>query len=66
MTEFKLKNYTTGIPADKSIFEIEAILLKFGATTIQKEMASDGKCTYLAFKLNGRGIKLPANAEDWQ
>lgn len=61
--EFKLKNYTTGIAAEKSIAEIEALLAKFGATTIQKNYMSDGKVTALAFMLGDKGYKLPVNSE---
>lgn len=59
----KLKNYTTGINAEKSIMEIEYILSQFGATAIMKEMQGDGKTNSIAFKIGEKGYKIPVNLE---
>jgi len=61
--EFKLKNYSTSISGEKSIAEIEVLLAKFGASAIMKNYLQDGSVTDLAFKLDGKGYKLPANVE---
>ena len=60
MIGFKLKNYTTGITAEKSISEIETMLMNFGATAIFKECTAGEICT-ISFKLEGKAYKLPAN-----
>ena len=59
----KLKNYTTSVSADRTIVEIERLLANFGASAIMKEYATDATCISLSFKLNEKGIKLPANVE---
>ena len=59
----KLKNYTTGVSADKTIMEIEQLLAGFGASTIQKEILGDGRTESIAFKYQNKGYKLPANTE---
>ena len=61
MKKFNIKNYTTEIPAKKSIAEIEEMLALFGAGAIMKEFRSDGTVHSLMFKINDRGYKLPAN-----
>jgi hypothetical protein len=60
---FKLKNYTTGVPAEKSISEIETLLVQFGATQILKDYLSDGTVQAIMFKIGEHGFKLPANVE---
>lgn len=59
--KFKMKNYTTEVPATKSIAEIEKILASFGASAIIKEYTTDGKVRSLSFKLGNEAFKLPAN-----
>jgi len=59
----KLKNYTSSVPADRTIGEIERILAEFGANAIMKNMLSDGRITSLAFQMNGNAYKLPINTE---
>jgi len=59
----KLKNYTTNIPADKSITEIEQMLAGFGANAIMKEYRGDGRTSSLAFRIGEVGYKIPANTE---
>lgn len=61
--KFKLKNYTTQISAEKSIFEIEQLLNSFGATKTMKEFTAEGKVKSLAFMIDTKSFKLPANVE---
>lgn len=58
---FKMKNYSTDIPAEKSILEIEKLLTLFGAGAIIKEYTSDGRVHSLSFRLQNEAFKLPAN-----
>jgi hypothetical protein len=62
-TGFKLKNYSTAVPADRSIAEVEDLLVKFGAQAIMKTHLADGRCNMLAFKLDEKSFRLPANVE---
>lgn len=62
MKTFKLKNYTTSVPAVKSLTEIEKLLVDFGASAIMKEYEKE-KISSISFKLNNNGFKLPANVE---
>ena len=59
--KFNIKNYTTDITADKSIFQIEKLLTLFGALAIIKEYDADGRVHSLTFKLEDAAFKLPAN-----
>lgn len=61
--KFNIKNYTTDIPAYRSISEIEKLLSQFGAEAIMKEFAPDGKVHSLSFKIDGKVFKLPARTE---
>ena len=61
--KFNIKNYTTDIPADRSILEIEKLLTLFGAAAIIKEYTSDGRVHSLSFKLLEEAYKLPANVK---
>lgn len=64
LEKFKLKNYTTEISADKSIFEIEQMLAAFGASAVMKQYLSDGKVFAISFKLGEKeGYRLPANVK---
>lgn len=47
MKELKLLNYTSQVPAEKSILEIEKLLSRAGATKIAKDYSDDG--TVIAF-----------------
>ena len=58
----KIKNYTTKVPAVRSIDEIEKILVDFGATHIMKTY-QDGLVMGLAFRMENQGYQLPANVE---
>lgn len=61
MTKTRLKNYSTTVPASRTISQIEKILASFGAEAIFKEYTSDGQAHKLSFKLGERVFKLPAN-----
>ncbi len=64
--EFKIKNFTTSVPAERSIGEIEHLLAKVGATSILKDYRGDARCYALSFRLNERAYKVPANVEGVQ
>jgi hypothetical protein len=59
----KLKNYTTSVAAEKTIMEIEKLLVSFGATRILKDMLGDGKVSALIFQYQNKPYKLPINSE---
>jgi hypothetical protein len=59
----KLKNYTTQVPASKSITEIEQILISFGADKIMKDYRGDGRVLSIVFQHKKIAYKLPANVE---
>lgn len=59
--KFNIKNYSTEVPAERSIAEIEKLLSSFGAEAIIKEYTSDGRIYKLSFKINNKVFKLPAN-----
>lgn len=61
--KFNIKNYTTDVPAVRSISEIESILATFGAKAIMKEFFPDGKVQALSFRLEDNVFKLPADAD---
>ena len=61
--KFNIKNYTTDVPAGRSIAEIEQILADFGAKATIKEYNDDGKVYSLLFKIEKDSFKLPANVE---
>ena len=66
-TTFKLKNYTTEVPAGRSISYIEDLLVSFGASHINKEY-ENGRVTALYFMLNVDKLrtlpfKLPVNVD---
>jgi hypothetical protein len=58
-----IKNYTTGVPAERSIGEIEKLLSMFGCNAIMKDYSGDGKVVSLAFKYQNNAYKLPINTE---
>ena len=59
--KFNIKNYTTDVPAERSISEIEKILADFGARATIKEYTDDGKVCSLLFRIEKDSFKLPAN-----
>lgn len=62
-----LKNYTSGVPVDKTISRIEQAIARFGASHIAKEYNSSGSVKALQFMLAYEGrqhvVKLPANPQ---
>ena len=54
-----LKNYTTEVPANRSIENIEKLLVSAGATNIMKEYGPSGNCSALSFILVMKNMKLP-------
>jgi hypothetical protein len=62
-----IKNYTSEVPADRSITEIERVLITLGARNIMKEYDGFGKVSSIAFSIPKEDvivpIKLPAKTE---
>lgn len=62
-----LLNYTTKVPVEKTIGEIESMLAKSGASKILKDYDTEGNITSISFKiLTEKGelpFKLPMNLE---
>jgi len=54
-----LKNYTTEVPASRSIQYIEQLLVDFGSTNIMKEYGPSGKVSALSFMVEMNNMKLP-------
>lgn len=54
-----LKNYTTEVPASRSIGYIEQLLVDFGSTNIMKEYGPTGRVAALSFIVEMDGMKLP-------
>ena len=61
--KFNIKNYTTDVPADRSILEIEKLLTLFGAIAIIKEYTPEGRVHSLSFRLQDESFRLPANVK---
>lgn len=61
--EQRIKNYTTDVPADRTVLEIEKMLIGFGADAIMKSYRPDGRIEALSFKYQGRGYRLPTDIE---
>lgn len=63
-----IKNYTSGVPAEKSISRIEKILVEMGATSINKQYGDDKKIIAICFLIVVSGntipFKLPAKASE--
>jgi len=47
-----IKNYTTSIPVEKTVMQIERILAKHGATGILKEYDDEGRISAVSFNAN--------------
>ena len=60
---FRLKNYETGVAWQKTISEIEELLIAIGASAILKTYRGDGRIEALSFKYQSRGYRLPASSE---
>jgi len=54
-----LKNYTSTIPAARSVLYIETKLVANGARKIQKEFSVDGRLTGIAFIIEVAGREIP-------
>lgn len=62
-----MKNYSTTVPAEKSIFQIQSILAKHGVKRMMLEYDDCGNASGLAFVIEDIGsFKLPARAENVQ
>ena len=63
-----IKNYTSGVPAEKSISRIEKILVEMGASSVNKQYDSSKQIIAVTFLIavNGNTIpfKLPAKASE--
>jgi hypothetical protein len=63
-----IKNYTSGVPAERSINRIEKILVEMGATSVNKQYNKDKKIEAIAFLIivdgNTIPFKLPAKASE--
>lgn len=61
-----IKNYTTKVPANRSIENIEKLLMQFGATNIMKEV-DNGRVTSISFLVKIDTVpfafKLPAEVK---
>lgn len=68
MQKLKLLNYTTSVPPEKSILEIEKLLARAGATKIAKDYDGAGDVVAFFFSLpTAKGdllIRLPCNIEN--
>lgn len=54
-----IKNYTTRIASEKTILEIEALLIRKGARQIMKEYGPTAQVCKLCFMLSVKGQDLP-------
>jgi hypothetical protein len=54
-----LKNYSTEVPASRSIENIEKLLVGFGSTNIMKEYGPTGSVAAISFIVEMDGMKLP-------
>lgn len=69
MEKINIRNYTSEVPADRSILETENLLIAMGARNIAKNYTDAGKCAGISFSIprpghNGVvGFQLPAKVE---
>ena len=61
--DFRIKNYKTGVSWDRTVAEIEGLLVAIGADAILKDYRGDGRIAALSFKYQARGYRLPANSD---
>ena len=61
--DFRIKNYKTSISWQKTVGEIEELLVAIGASAILKNYRGDGRIEALTFSFQSRGYMLPANSE---
>lgn len=64
-----MKNYTSTVSPEQTIYEIERLIIRFGAKSIAKEYSPQGDVAALSFMIIEPtsklpiGIRLPANPE---
>lgn len=58
-----IKNYTTRVPATKTMSEIHMILAKHGAQQIVSEFDNEGNPSGIQFAISGCVFRLPVRAE---
>lgn len=58
-----IKNYTSSVSADKSILDIERILIAMGARNIAKEYDGFGKVVAISFSIPQGGTNIPFRVE---
>ena len=67
MKKQKIINYTTSVPVEKTLADIERLLSRFGVTKSMRDYAADGRVVGYYFSLNVNGapmlFKLPCNSE---
>ena len=61
--DFRIKNYETGVSWQKTVAEIEGLLVAIGAEAILKDYRGDGRIAALSFKYQAHGYRLPANSD---
>lgn len=61
--DFRIKNYKTGVGWERTIGEIEGLLVAIGADAVLKNYRGDGRIEALSFKFQGRGYRLPGNSD---
>src|SRR5512142_2224367 len=67
MKSFTIMNYSTTVPVEKTLFEIERLLSKAGSSKIARDYSEDGKVTAFYFAIpTKRGelsFRLPCDAD---
>lgn len=67
MKPYKLLNYTSGVPAEKSIADIERALSRAGATKVAKDYSGDGTVVAFFFSIpTGHGdmvFRMPCDVD---
>jgi hypothetical protein len=58
-----IANYTTSIPAQKTLGEVMGMLASNGATLVMVENTNDGKPSSLSFKIRNMAFRLPIYPE---
>jgi len=55
----KIKNYTSSVPPERSVTQIEKRLVAHGARNIMKEYGAEGGLAGIAFIVNAHGKDMP-------
>lgn len=61
--DLRIKNYKTSVSWQRTVSEIEELMVAIGAEAILKDYRGDGRIEALSFKYLGRGYKLPSNSD---